>query len=104
LPHYGRWTLQGVAGVEFGNTTSATVGDIIQTYEIKTRFFDQVNLAYYLQDNFKVFVGHRYLGGKHAAAFGGEYGSKCLTPHWVLAINGAGVDAANDQLKPLTEK
>ena len=72
--YYGRWTLQGVAGVEFGNTTSATIGDIIQTYEIKTRFFDQVNLAYYLQDDFKLFVGHRYLGGKHAAAFGGEYG------------------------------
>ena len=44
--YYGRWTLQGVGGVEFGNTTSATVGDIIQTYEIKTRFFDQVNLSY----------------------------------------------------------
>jgi hypothetical protein len=72
--YYGRWTLQGVGGVEFGNTTSATIGDIIQTYEIKTRFFDQVNVGYYLQDNFKLFIGHRYLGGKHALAFGGEYG------------------------------
>jgi hypothetical protein len=70
----GRWTLQGVAGVEFGNTTSATVGNLIQTYEIKTRFFDQVNLAYYLQDNLKVYAGHRYLGGKNALALGGEYG------------------------------
>jgi hypothetical protein len=70
----GQWTLQGVAGVESGNTASATIGSLIQTYEVKTRFFDQVNLAYYLQDNFKVFVGHRYLGGKNALALGGEYG------------------------------
>lgn len=72
--YMGRWTLQGVAGVEWGNTTSGIVGDLIQTYDIKTRFFDQVNLNYYLQDNFKVFVGHRYLVGKHALALGGEYG------------------------------
>lgn len=72
--YLGRWTLQGVAGVEFGNSASATVGSFIQTYDIRTRFFDQVNLAYYLQDNFKLFAGHRYLGGKHALALGGEYG------------------------------
>jgi hypothetical protein len=53
--------LQGVAGVEFGNTASGTVDNLIQTYDIKTRFFDQVNLGYYLQDNFKVFAGHCYL-------------------------------------------
>jgi hypothetical protein len=72
--YMGRWTLQGVAGVEFGNTVSGTVDSLIQTYEVKTRFFDQVNLAYYLQDNFKVFAGHRYLAGKNALALGGEYG------------------------------
>jgi hypothetical protein len=72
--YYGRWTLQGVAGVEFGNTASATIGSIIQTYDVKTRFFDQVNLAYYLQDDLKVYAGHRYLGGKHALALGGEWG------------------------------
>ena len=44
------------------------------TYDIKTRFFDQVNLAYYLTDDFKAYVGHRYLGGKNALALGGEYG------------------------------
>ena len=72
--YMGRWTLQGVAGVEWGNTASGTVDNFIQTYEIKTRFFDQVNVGYYLQDNFKLFIGHRYLGGKHALALGGEYG------------------------------
>jgi hypothetical protein len=70
----GRWTLQGVVGAEFGNTASGTVGSLIQTYEVKTRFFDQVNLAYYLQDNFKVYVGHRYLAGKNALALGSEWG------------------------------
>ena len=72
--YLGRWTLQGVTGVEFGNNTSATVGSVIQTYNVKTRFFDQINVAYYLQDDFKVYAGQRYLGGKNALALGGEYG------------------------------
>jgi hypothetical protein len=72
--YYGRWTLQGVAGVEFGNTASGTIDGLIQTYSVTTRFFDQVNLAYYLLDDFKVYAGHRYLGGKNALALGGEYG------------------------------
>ena len=42
--------------------------------DIETRFFDAVNAAYYVTDNFKAFVGHRYLGGRHAAAIGGEVG------------------------------
>jgi hypothetical protein len=70
----GRWTLQGVAGAEFGNNASGIVGGLTETYNVKTRFFDEVNLAYYLQDNFKVYVGHRYLGGENALALGGEYG------------------------------
>lgn len=72
--YFGQWTLRGVTGVEFGNSTSGTVGPIIQTYNVRTRFFDQVDLAYYLQDNLEVYAGHRYLGGKNAAAFGGEWG------------------------------
>ena len=72
--YMGRWTLQGVAGVEFGNHASGLVGSLIQTYDIRTRFFDQVNLAYYLQDDFKIYAGHRYLSGKNALALGGEYG------------------------------
>ena len=70
----GQWTVRGVTGVEFGNTQSGTVGSIIQTYSVPTRFFDEVDLAYYPQDNLEVYAGHRYLGGKNAAAFGGEWG------------------------------
>ena len=70
----GRWTFQGVVGIEFGNTASGIVGTTIVTYDVKTRFFDQINVAYYPIDNLKVFAGHRYLGGKNALALGGEYG------------------------------
>jgi len=70
----GQWTVQGVTGVEFGNTRSETVGSIIQTFSVPTRFFDEINLAYYPQDNLELYAGHRYLAGKNAAAFGGEWG------------------------------
>ncbi|HWN51384.1 MAG TPA: hypothetical protein VNO18_16470 [Xanthobacteraceae bacterium] len=70
----GRWTIQGVAGVEFGNSASGQIGSNIVTYDIGTRFFDQINFGYYLNDNVKVFLGHRYLGGKNALAIGGEWG------------------------------
>jgi hypothetical protein len=89
---YGRFTLQGILGIEFGNSVSSTQGftstvapggggvpgvttftTITQGYDIGTRFFDQINLKYYLGDNINAYVGHRYLGGKNAAAFGGEF-------------------------------
>jgi hypothetical protein len=96
----GRWTLQGLLGVEFGNSASRTVsanglavtavpgggggGGVLTTtttsastftesYNIKTRFFDQINLKYYFTDNWDGYIGHRYLGGLHALAVGTEY-------------------------------
>ena len=72
--YLGRWTLSGMAGVETGNSVTGVVGTDIQTFDIKTRFFDAANVAYYLNDNFKVFAGHRYQGGKHAGALGAELG------------------------------
>jgi hypothetical protein len=89
----GRFTLQGIAGVEFGNSVSSTQAALLivpvggfgripgtstlitatQGFDIGTRFFDQINLKYYFTDNAEVYVGHRYLGGKNAAAFGGEF-------------------------------
>ena len=83
--YLGQWTIQGVAGVEFGNTasngskSSSTVGFLTTTttntdfFDVRTRFFDQVNLSYYIQPDWKAFVGHRYLGGKHAFAVGSEW-------------------------------
>lgn len=83
--YWGQWTLQGIAGVEFGNnagkssTSSTTVGFLTTTttqadfFDVRTRFFDQINLSYYIQPDWKAFVGHRYLGGKHALAAGTEW-------------------------------
>lgn len=75
--YMGRWSLQGVVGVEFGNNASLTIGDrrsgfITDSFDVQTRFFDNVNLAYYLTDNWQAFVGHRYVGGKNALALGTE--------------------------------
>ena len=80
--------MQGVAGVEFGNSASRTNIGVIQTgipggtitttntfidrFDVKTRFFDQVNLKYYFNNDFSGYVGHRYLGGRNALALGAE--------------------------------
>jgi hypothetical protein len=72
--YFGRWSFEARAGVETGNSTSAIIGPFLETYQVKTRFFDMVDVAYYLQDNLKLSVGHRYIGGRNAAAFGGEFG------------------------------
>jgi hypothetical protein len=75
--YWGFWSVQGIAGVEFGNSqsnVSALPGvTTIDSFAVKTRFFDQIDLSYYLTDNLKLGVGHRYLGGKEAAAFTGEW-------------------------------
>ena len=74
--YWGRWTLQGIAGVEFGNSTTnvvtTTAGTLTETYDIKTRYFDHINLKYYVTNDWDVFVGHRYLGGQNALALGTE--------------------------------
>ena len=90
--YWGRWTFRGLTGIEFGNsgsrsdtiTTAApgggggggvltTVSTFTEGYDVKTRFFDQIDLKYYFTDNWMGYVGHRYLGGKHALALGTEY-------------------------------
>ena len=97
--YFGQFTLQGIAGAEFGNSASssttstsiippgtqpcclggtpglATTTAFSEGYDIKTRFFDQINLKYYLTENFSALVGHRYLGGQNALALGGEFAS-----------------------------
>jgi hypothetical protein len=74
--YWQRWTLQATAGVEFGNSKSELTngGAFTDTIDVKTRFYDKVNVNYYLTDNWKAFIGHRYLGGKHALALGSEVG------------------------------
>ncbi len=91
--YWGRFTLQGVAGVEFGNTVSSTAtgtatippvggpfsppgvittSTFTQGFDIGTRFFDQINLKYYFTDDASAYIGHRFLGDKNALALGAE--------------------------------
>lgn len=67
--YFGRFTLEGIAGVEGGKSKNISA---TRRYEPDTRFFDQVNLAWYPTDDMKVYAGHRYGGGLHAAAAGLE--------------------------------
>ncbi len=78
--YWGHFTLQGIAGVEFGNTatvaTTATSGPLVattfNTFNVQTRFFDEINFKYYLGDDASAYIGHRYLGGRNGIALGGE--------------------------------
>jgi hypothetical protein len=71
--YIGRATIEGIVGVESGSTATGIIGAFTETIDIKTRFFDKVDLAYYFTDNMKAYIGHRYLGGKNLLALGGEW-------------------------------
>ncbi len=57
--YFNNISLEGLAGVEGGN--------------VKTRFFDMADIAFYASENFRLSLGHRYSLGRNAAAFGAEY-------------------------------
>ncbi len=76
--YMGRFTLSGVVGFEGGNRNQVFVGqqgnfNVFDTYGTRSRVFDKIDLAWYPTDNWKLSVGHRYVGGQHAAALGTEY-------------------------------
>jgi len=58
-----RWTLGGVAGWE-RTTQFGTSLD---------RMFDRIDLSYYLTDDFRLGLGHRFDNGLHAGALSAEY-------------------------------
>lgn len=70
-----RFTIRGVAGVERGKRDTFFNSSALTTtsFDLKTRFFDMIDLAYYPTDNLSLFVGHRYTAGEHALALGGEF-------------------------------
>jgi hypothetical protein len=71
--YYGPWELKGLFGVESGNSGSTLTGPFtITSFDIDTRWFDRIDLSYYLNENFKVGIGHRYLSGKNALALRAE--------------------------------
>ncbi len=57
--YLGRFSLEGLVGW--------------QTGDVKSRFFDNVNFAFYPTDDWRVSVGHRYDNGRNAGAFGTEF-------------------------------
>ncbi len=83
--YWGRWTLRGILGGEFGNSASTysyrdlrhtsrdrnpgSINTVVltQSYDVKSRFMDQINLQYYLTDDWYAYVGHRYRGRQKRA-------------------------------------
>jgi len=72
--YLGRWTLEGIAGVETGSNKSETVGNVVDTIAITTRFFDKVSASYYVTDNLRLSLGHAYTDAHSMVTLGGEWG------------------------------
>jgi hypothetical protein len=53
--------------------TEPRLSGLLSTINVKTRFFDQVCLAYYLNDNLKLSIGHAYTAGRNALTAGGAW-------------------------------
>ncbi|MBV9556325.1 MAG: hypothetical protein JO254_04555 [Pseudolabrys sp.] len=72
--YLNRFTIRAVAGGEWGSSTTTFFGTGFTTFNVGSRFFDSIDVAYYPDDDFKIFAGHRYYGGLNALALGGEHG------------------------------
>lgn len=71
--YHGPWTFSAVLGVEAGNTKSQLNGSVLETIGVKSRFYDMIDIHYYMNENTRFSIGHRYLGGKNALALGTEW-------------------------------
>lgn len=68
---YGdRWSLDVFAGVQFGQ-------------HVMTEFVDEVDLSYYVTDNFKASIGHRLISRGHVANIGFEFQPETM-PGWSI--------------------
>ncbi len=70
--YFGRFTLEGLAGVEWNNYSGVGNSFLVASND-KTRFFDDVRLAWYVTDNLKLNIGHRYTSGRNQLVGGAEY-------------------------------
>ncbi|GLK81460.1 hypothetical protein [Methylopila turkensis] len=71
--YFDRFTLSAVLGYErLGGGSDRVGARRIERASKGGSFFDYADLSYYVTDDWKVSVGHRYTGRKHAAAFGTE--------------------------------
>ena len=67
----GRWTLSGLAGAEM---VSVNVPSVVNGASVPDRFFDVARASYYVTDNFKLSIGHRYISAEHGLTLGAEHG------------------------------
>ena len=75
--YYGPFTVSGIAGYEDGSAHFSPLGfgpNFFAYHWIPSRgrVFDMVDISVYPTYNIKLTVGHRYVGGLHAASLGGE--------------------------------
>ncbi|MEX0589904.1 MAG: hypothetical protein WD207_02335, partial [Xanthobacteraceae bacterium] len=52
--YFDRWQIEGLIGVESGNSKSQIIPPFIVTYDIDNRFFDYLDLAYYPQNDLRL--------------------------------------------------
>lgn len=74
-----RWTLDGFAGVQFGQ-------------HVMTEFVDEVDLSYYFTDDLRGSIGHRLTSRGHAANIGFEFRPQQLSGWTVFGEAEAGED------------
>ena len=82
--------ISGVAGYERTERASVLIGAIpgftvVDDYGRGGRFFDMVDVDVFPSDGLMISAGHRYIGGRHAAALGFE---AALTPGISLFAEG----------------
>jgi hypothetical protein len=66
-----RWTFRGRLGYETVRLDAPSVAGLPG---IPNRFFDSVSASYYVTDNLKLAIGHRYCIGRHELTLGSEHG------------------------------
>lgn len=75
--HGPNFSLSGVAGYEHTERRARVAGavpgfTVIDTYGRGGQFFSMADVTFYPDENLSLSAGHRYIGGRHAAAFGAE--------------------------------
>jgi hypothetical protein len=72
--YWSRWTVRGVAGYETVRLDAPNVANLPGLLSVPNRFFDWVSASYYVTDNLKLSIGHRYTFGRNGLTVGSEYG------------------------------
>jgi hypothetical protein len=70
--YFGRFTVSGLAGYENVDVPN-TVGDLLVLTPDDKHFFGQIDAAYYVTDDLKLYAGYRYLNEVSFGSAGGEY-------------------------------